>query len=144
VRIPNESTRWLADVGFGDSFHEPLSFEMDGEQPQGLQSYRLKQTSDGFTTWQRDYDGVWERQYFFDLTPRNFPEDYEAGCLYHQTSPASSFTRGSIISRATPEGRVSLEVGRLIVTKNGQRTERPVSNKEEYRSLLNEYFGVVL
>src|SRR5512143_2820813 len=25
VQAPNESERWLADVGFGDSFNEPLS-----------------------------------------------------------------------------------------------------------------------
>ncbi len=144
VKIPNESTRWLADVGFGDSFNEPLSFEEQEEQVQELRAYRLEQTPDGYITWQRNYDGSWEHQYFFDLQPRNFPADYEAACLYHQTSPNSSFTRRSIISRATPEGRVTLEDGRLIVTTNGQRLERPVANDGEYHSLLKEHFGVVL
>jgi len=144
VKIPNQSTRWLADVGFGDSFNEPLSFENRGEQTQGLRAYRLEQTSDGCITWQKNYDGSWERQYFFDLQPRNFPTDYESACLYHQTSPQSSFTRRSIISRATPEGRVTLEDGRLILTTHGERTERPVANEDEYRSLLKGHFGVVL
>jgi N-hydroxyarylamine O-acetyltransferase len=144
VRVPNQPARWLADVGFGDSFNEPLSFEERGEQVQGLRAYRLEQTSDGYITWQKNYDGSWERQYFFDLQPRNFPTDYESACLYHQTSPESSFTRGSIISRATPDGRVSLEDGRLIITTNGQRKERLVANQEEYRALLKEHFGVVL
>ena len=144
VRIPNQTACWLADVGFGDSFNEPLSFEERGEQTQSLRSYKLEQTFDGYITWQRNYDGTWERQYFFDLKPCNFPADYESACLYHQTSPNSSFTRRSIISRATPDGRVSLENGRLIVTTNGQRTERPVANDEEYHALLKEHFGVVL
>jgi len=144
VGIPKQSARWLADAGFGDSFNEPLSFEERGEQVQGLRAYRLEQTPGGYITWQKNYDGLWERHYFFDLQPRNFPADYEAACLYHQTSPESSFTRGSIISRATPDGRVSLEDGRLILTSKGLREERPIAGKEEYQALLQEHFGIVL
>jgi N-hydroxyarylamine O-acetyltransferase len=144
VTIPGRSTRWLADVGFGDSFNEPLNFEDRGEQIQGLRAYRLEQVPEGYITWQKNYDGSWERQYFFDLQAHRFPEEYEAACLYHQTSPKSSFTRGSIISRATPEGRVSLEDGWLIVTTNGTREKRPVADKAEYQALLKEHFGVEL
>jgi len=142
VRVPDEPGRWLVDVGFGDSFNLPLSFEEPGEQVQGLRSYRLEQTPDGYITWQRNYDGTWERQYFFNLQPHKFPEDYEPACLYHQTSPQSSFTGGSIISRATPDGRVSLEHGRLILTKNGHRTERLIEKKEEYQQFLKRYFEI--
>jgi N-hydroxyarylamine O-acetyltransferase len=144
VNIPNEPTRWLADVGFGDSFNEPLSFGERGEQRQGLRAYRLEQTAEGFITWQKNYDGSWERQYFFDLQPRTFPTDYEAACSYHQTSPESSFTRGSIISQATADGRVSLEDEHLILTKNGQRSARSLQGKDEYLILFKEYFDVTL
>jgi len=94
VRVPGESARWLprwprasgmahrrpdaawlADVGFGDSFIEPLSFEDSGEQVQGPRAYRLEQAPGGHIVWQRDYDGTWEREYFFDLQPRSFPSD---------------------------------------------------------------------
>jgi N-hydroxyarylamine O-acetyltransferase len=144
VGVPDQSRRWLADVGFGDSFNEPLNLEERGEQVQGLRAYRLEETSDGYITWQKNYDDSWERHYFFDLQPHKFPEEYEAACLYHQTSPQSSFTRTSIISRATRDGRVSLEDGRLILTKNGLRSQRLLDNKEEYHLLLREYFGVTL
>lgn len=144
VQVPGQSERWLADVGFGDSFNEPLSLEVDGEQPQGLRAYRLDQTLGGYVVWQKNYNGTWERHYFFDLQPHKFPEEYETGCLYHQTSPKSSFTRGSIISRATEDGRVSLEDDRLILTKDGQRMESPIVNEEEHRALLREYFDVGL
>jgi len=144
VNIPNEPTHWLADVGFGDSFNEPLNFEEGGEQVQSLRAYRLEKTAEGYITWQKNYDGSWERQYFFDLQPRTFPTDYEPACSYHQTSPESSFTRGSIISKATPDGRVSLEDGYLILTKNGQRSKRLLQGKDEYRILLKEYFDVAL
>jgi N-hydroxyarylamine O-acetyltransferase len=144
VKIPSQSTTWLADVGFGDSFYEPLNFQEKGEQIQGLRAYCLEETSEGYITWQKNYDGSWDRQYFFDLQPRNFPVDYESACLYHQTSPNSSFTRRSIISQATPDGRATLENERLIITTKGQRTERPVTNDEEYQTLLKEHFGVGL
>jgi N-hydroxyarylamine O-acetyltransferase len=144
AQIPNQPTRWLVDVGFGDSFNEPLNFEEHSEQVQGLRAYRLEQTNEGYITWQKNYDGSWERQYFFDLQPRNFPADYEAACLYHQTSPKSSFTQGNIITKATPDGRVSLEDGRLILTKNGQRSERLLKDQEEYHALLKDHFDVVL
>ena len=144
VRVPQAPTLWLADVGFGDSFNEPLHFEVDSEQVQGLRSYRLERTSEGYIAWQKNYDGTWERQCFFNLQPHNFPAEYEAACFYHQTSPKSGFTRASIISRATPEGRISLEDGSLIITTNGQREERRVPDREEYQALLKEHFGVVL
>jgi N-hydroxyarylamine O-acetyltransferase len=142
VQIPGQPGRWLADVGFGDSFQEPLGFEERGKHVQGLRSYRLEEGSDGFVTWQKNYDGTWERHYFFGLQPHKFPEEYEAACIYHQTSPDSSFTRGSIISQATPEGRVSLEDGRLIRTRDGQRTEQPIADSTEYNKLLKQYFDI--
>jgi N-hydroxyarylamine O-acetyltransferase len=144
VQIPGQPGRWLADVGFGDSFTEPLSFDDPGEQIQGLRAYKLEKIPDGYVAWQRNYDGTWKQQYFFDLQPHKFPEEYESACLYHQTSPRSSFTRGSIISRATPDGRVSLEDGRLILTRNGQRIEQLLESQDDYHALLKEHFGVVL
>jgi N-hydroxyarylamine O-acetyltransferase len=144
VQVPGRSERWLADVGFGDSFLKPLKIEHDGEQVQGLRAYKLESTNDGYVVWQRNYNGSWERHYFFDLQPHKFPEEYESACLYHQTSPKSSFTRGSIISRATPDGRVSLEDGRLIVTINGQREVFRVRDEAEFHSLLKKHFDVTL
>jgi N-hydroxyarylamine O-acetyltransferase len=142
VRLPDEDGLWLADVGFGDSFTEPLQLE-EGEQAQGLRAYRLQDTGDGYITWQRNYDGTWEREYFFDLLPRSFPADYEAGCTYHQRSPASSFTRSSVISRATPRGRISLQEDRLIITEDGNRKDWEL-RPGEWPARLKEHFGIVL
>ena len=144
VRIPGSPGRWLADAGFGDSFSEPLNMEESGEQVQGLRSYRLEQTKDGYITWQRNYDGTREQMYFFDLQPRNFPADYEAACLYHQTSPLSSFTRGNVISLETSDGRITLDDNRLIITREGQRHESPVASRAEFNELLKEHFNIVI
>jgi N-hydroxyarylamine O-acetyltransferase len=142
VRIPGQTTHWLADVGFGDSFIEPLKIEFDSEQPQGLHAYRLDKVEGGVDLCSRDFDGNWYRQYFFDLKPRNFPSDYEAACHYHQTSPNSSFTRKRIVSRATPTGHVTLETNFLAITKNDQRKVQRVKNEDEYKELLETKFGI--
>jgi len=39
VQAPSQHERWLADVGFGDSFNKPLRFEEREEQVQGLRAY---------------------------------------------------------------------------------------------------------
>src|SRR5436190_18321202 len=46
--------------------------------------------------------------------------------------PYTTLFRSSIISRAMADGRVSLEDGRLILTTNGQRTERHLESQQEY------------
>jgi len=144
VQVPGQSERWLADVGFGDSFTYPLNLDDRSEQPQGLRAYRVDQVDNGFVSWQKNYDGSWERHYFFDIQPHVFPDEYQEACLYHQTSPESPFVRGSIISRATGNGRVSLEDGRLIQTINGRREYLEIKSEDEHRLLLKKHFDVEL
>ncbi len=142
VTVPGESRCWIADVGFGDSFVEPLVLQ-EGEQPQGLRSYRLQGTGNGYVMWQKSYAGKWERQYFFDLRPRRFPLDYESGCSYHQRSPDSSFTHSSVISRATPRGRITLQQDRMIITEDSKRAEQTVT-PAEWPTVLKEQFGITI
>lgn len=141
VRVPNDSTRWLVDVGWGDTFTQPLDIDNTEWHEQRLRAYRLEPFRDGYQLWQRGYTGKIERQYYFDLTPHQFPAEYEAACLYHQTSPQSIFTRNRIISRLTENGRISLDGGHLIITTNGQREERAFDNEDEFHNLLYEHFG---
>lgn len=144
VRVLHDPTRWLADVGWGDSFSHPLDIDNPNWQEQGLRAYWLEPFRGGYQLWQRGYHGEVARQYYFDLTPHRFPAEYEATCHYHQTSPQSIFTRKRIISRLTEDGRVSLDSSRLIVTRNGERSERPFANEDEFHALLKQYFNITL
>ncbi len=65
-------------------------------------------------------------------------------CRYQSTSPDSIFTRKSVCSIPTGEGRITLSNGRLIVTTEGGRQERRISSPIEYRALLKNHFGVDL
>src|SRR3990172_7718306 len=144
VRTPNESMCWLVDVGWGDTFTQPLNIDNPDWQEQGLRAYRLEPFKDGYHLWQRGYDGKIERQYFFDLTPHQFPAEYETACQYHQTSPQSIFTRNRIISRLTENGRISLDNDHVIVTAHGRREEFPIQNEEDFHVLLKKYFDIAL
>ena len=133
---------WIADVGFGDSFTEPLRLESRTEEVQNGTSYRLTESGHEWVLETRAED-AWEPQYAFLLTPRSLA-DFNAMCLYHQTSPQSTFTRKAVCSRATPEGRITLANGRLIVTVGARREEREVTDQDEYQALLRTHFGVDL
>jgi N-hydroxyarylamine O-acetyltransferase len=136
--------RWLADVGFGDSFVEPLRVDERGEQSQGRHAYRVAPEGDYLVMSRRDAGGGgWRPQYRFTLRPHVY-EDYAEMCRYHQTSPESHFTRGRVCSRATPEGgRVTLSGMRFIETDaNGGRRERVLAGEGEYAAALREHFGV--
>ncbi len=136
--------RWLADVGFGDSFREPLLLDERGEQAQGRSAYRLDPDGDQLILTRRDEGDEWKAQYRFTLRPHEYA-DYAEMCRYHQTSPQSHFTRQSVCSRATEGGRVTLSGMRLITTSDdGGRQERTLSSEEEYAEALRERFGIVM
>ncbi len=136
--------RWLVDVGFGDSFLEPLRLDEQSEQAQGRGAYRILPRGAHFILMQRDDGDKWTAQYRFTLQTYTYA-DYALMCRYHQTSPQSHFTRARICSRATPEGRVTLSEMRFITTtEKGGREERTLTSEEEYASVLRERFGIVM
>ena len=136
--------RWLVDVGFGESFREPLLLDERGEQVQGTHVYRIVDNGPSLTLNQRVDEGDWTPQYRFTLRPYQF-SDYAAMCQYHQTSPLSHFTQARVCSRATTVGRVTLSDMRFITTTlSGNQKELELTNQEEYASVLSEHFGIVV
>jgi N-hydroxyarylamine O-acetyltransferase len=137
--------RWLADVGFGESFVEPLLLDTRSEQRQGTRSFRIIAVEDHLVLMRRNDSEDWEPQYRFTLQPYTFP-DYEEMCRFHQTSPDSHFTKSVICSRATKEGRITLSDMRLITTSGPQRlrNEQTLPGREEYDRLLRDEFGIVM
>ncbi len=136
--------RWLVDVGFGDSFREPLRLDERSEQVQGLRAYRVDADGPYFNLMQRSDGDEWKAQYRFTLLPHDYA-DYAEMCRYHQTSPQSHFTRSRICSLATAEGRLTLSEMRFITTaKNGEQQERTLTSQAEYAAILRERFGIVM
>ena len=146
-----DGSDWLADVGFGDSFRQPLRFEADMEQDGADgRMYRLQRESVEGDEKKREYwilqqssADQWESQHRFTLQPHALT-DFTEMCHYQQTSPASHFTQKRICSLATPTGRITLSDLLLITTLYGERQEQLLSSEEKYFAALAEQFGIVL
>jgi len=134
---------WLADVGFGDSFLEPLRLTSRDEQQAAGKTFRIVDLSGSLMVEQKQSGEAWKPVYKFTLVPRNL-HDFAAMCDFHQTSPESFFTRRRICSRATPGGRITLADSKLVVTENDDRQERSLQSDEEWNAALEQHFGIVL
>ena len=147
LRVDLEES-WLADVGFGDCFLEPLRLRSRLEHEQSGRVYRLtsRMTSaaptDAVFGLEVMAEGRWKKEYAFTLKPREL-SDFAGMCHYQQTSPESHFTQQRICSLATPEGRLTLSDNKLIETRGALRQETSISG-DEWQTRLRELFGVVL
>lgn len=131
---------WLADVGFGDSFREPLRLNDRREQQQNGDAYRLREDGESLIL-ERCEAGEWTPQYRFTLQPYKL-EDFAGMCRYHQTSPESTFTQRRTCTLATPEGRITVTGLRLITTIRGEKQERELADEQEWRGVLREHLGI--
>jgi N-hydroxyarylamine O-acetyltransferase len=136
--------RWLADVGFGDSFLDPLLLDQRRVQVQGERAYRIDPDGAHLILNHRNNTDEWKMQYRFTLQPYQYA-DYAEMCRHHQTSPQSHFTRARICSRATAEGRITLsDLSFITSTAGGVRREQILINDYEYATILREHFGIVM
>ena len=135
--------RWLADVGFGDHFVDPLRWEESTVQEQEVGGFRLDR-SDPYWILLRsnDGEGTYEKQYRFEVRVHALA-DFEPGCTYHQ-SDESHFTNATVCSLARPGGRITLRPDRLIETADGEKSETPITDPGHWRSVLRDRFGIEL
>lgn len=132
-----DGRRMLADVGFGDSFIRPLDLDERGEQRDPAGFFRIVEGEE-WQMQQRHGDG-WQTQYLFTLDPHELSE-YAPMCDHQQFSPDSHFTKGRVCTLATEWGRVTLADAKLVITRDGVKTEVPVA-AEEWDRVLGETFG---
>jgi N-hydroxyarylamine O-acetyltransferase len=134
---------WIADVGFGESFMEPLRLNDLSDQVQNGRRFKLVPDENGWLIYKAEQNEQWSNQFLFNLQPHEL-NDFSGMCHYQQTSPESSFTKRVVCSVATKDGRITLTDQMLIVTKKGKRKEIKISGEPEFRSLLKKHFGIVL
>lgn len=130
---------FLADVGFGRNFVEPVPFEPGVDWVDDAGTFRLVEAGEG--VFDLLCDG--EPQYRLSTAPRSLSE-YEAMCRYHQTSASSHFTRKVVCSRLTAGGRITLSGRRLIVTEGGRSTERTFDDDGAWLGVYRAHFGIEL
>ena len=143
VECPGSPEPWLADVGFGDSFLEPLRLEVGREQADPTGRYRIEEAGGDLALLRLAAGGAWDAEHRFGTYAHELAS-FRAMCRYHQTSPRSPFTQRRVCSLATPTGRRTLRDDRLIVTDGGRRSERPIDGEDAFHEALSEHFGVRL
>lgn len=142
VTCPGDKTHWLADVGWGSGFEEPLRLDHTFAQESGRFVWRVDRVGGSRSLWQKNDAGDWIPHYRFTLTPRSY-HDFSGMCAYHQSATESMFTQKKLCTIFMPDRRVTLSDAKLIVTKNGIKEELDVPESEVPEILLR-YFGVVL
>jgi N-hydroxyarylamine O-acetyltransferase len=139
VRLPDGSGPWLADVGFGSHSVYPLLADSREAQHDPAGTFRLADAGDGDVDVLKDD----QPQYRMETRPRLLA-DFAATCWYQQTSPLSHFTKGTICSRLTESGRVSIAGRTLIRTSAGSRAQEELAADDALLAAYRDLFGVVL
>jgi N-hydroxyarylamine O-acetyltransferase len=139
VRPADGSGPWLADVGFGSHGTYPLLFDRRHEQDDPAGRFLLADASDGDVDVFKDG----QPQYRVELRERCMA-DFVPTCWWQQTSPQSHFTRDTICSRLTEDGRISISGRTLIRTSGGSRTEQQLAADDDVLKAYREHFGILL
>lgn len=140
-----DGQRYLADVGFGASFIEPLAIDTTAIQEQSVGRFKIELEGEtGYYYSQGISDDKITISYRFFFAPHALA-DYETACHYMQTSPQTHFTQKRVCSRWSEQGRITLSDDKFIVTSwDGQRSETPIHDEVEWHELLQEHFGITI
>ena len=139
VRPADGSGPWLADVGFGSHSVFPLLLEHRDGQDDPAGRFLLADAADGDVDVLRNG----EPQYRIERRERSLA-DFVPTCWWQQTSPQSHFTRSTICSRLTEDGRISISGRTLIRTSGGARVEQQLPGDAALLSAYRDHFGIIL
>ena len=138
-----ENTVYLSDVGFGEFSFAPLKLTPGNRQQDQRGLFCVDYDADKRCVVSKHEDGVTRPEYAFYQKHRELKE-FESMCHYHQTSPDSSFTKKRLISRPTPEGRITIS-GNMLTIKTGAKTdETALQSEADFIAALAAHFEVEL
>lgn len=134
---------YLADVGFGNGFLEPLPLQT-GRYDQGSLSYILSREEDtGVQRWWFQNHRHGGAGYDFTLEGYEL-EDFTPQSVELQTSPESGFVRTTVCHRHTPDGIITLR-GAILRTVSGDAVEEAtLENLYAYHDALERLFDLHL
>lgn len=132
---------YLVDAGFGDSTISPIP--LGGERhTDNSGTYRIDEVEEDIYELTRENEREEKVLYRFTLEEKKL-EDFHEGCVFNQVSEKSTFTHDDIVTKATPEGRVTLAGTTLTRTIDGRKEKQELTEAEKMK-LLEEEFGIVL
>lgn len=130
---------YLADVGFGNGFLEPLPLAA-GRYARGFLTYRLEQDNHHWYFHNHVYGGA---GFDFSLEAFTLP-DFAAACHFLQTSPESGFVRTTVCHRFLPEGIRTLKGAVLRSVTPDDVSETIIDNFAAYQQALTHLFDLHL
>lgn len=143
IIVAIDDEEYLADVGFGEFAFAPLKLQLGALQHDERGVFMIeKHDGDYFRVNKKD-GGAFKPEYIFKNTERQFAAFREM-CRYHQASPDSHFTRQRLISRPTPQGRITLAGDKLKIQEVDTVVETHLEDEDSFRRKLSEYFGIEL
>ncbi len=131
VKLPEGN--FLTDVGFGDNNRTPMCLPRDSVADVSGH-YSLERISTDVWLLARPDRPLYE----MTLAPQPL-EAFVPMYRFHQTSPESFFGKGLICTRATVNGRITLNGERLSIIEGTNRGESVAENRDH---ALEHYFGI--
>lgn len=129
---------YIADVGFGDGFYEPLPLQC-GRYEQLALAFSISCEDEWWRVHNQPYGGA--DSYDFTLEPRSI-ESFASKCHQLQTSPDSGFVRAIVCSRYRPDGLVILRGAVLREVTNGRLAARTITDADDYLHVLAHHFDL--
>jgi len=130
---------YLADVGFGAGFREPLPMN-EGSYSQGFLSFRLSECG---SCWLFHNDPAFGVGYGFTLEPKRM-SDFDESCEWLQTSPESGFVNSTVCHRMKPDHISSLR-GVILKTVSAQGVDyQQIVSLDQYRHCLRSRFDLAI
>lgn len=139
VRFDDET--WLADVGLGDGFHDPVPLE-EAVLDQPPFRYRLEKVTGPY--WRFHHDERASISGFdLDVTPTRISA---LAPIHHElsTSPESMFVQKSVVQQRRGDHSITLRGCVLTRTDGTGRVARDVTNAAEWWALIHDGFGLRL
>lgn len=139
LEVSIESSPYLVDVGFGDSFINPLALNRLGPQDGGNGVYELIGSPQG-TTLTKHVDGVPAPEYRFKRVAHTL-EQFEPVSTSMQSDPDKKWHSSRFATRLLDGGpdRVTLTRHKLKIVRDGTAEERPVG--DDWDDVLWQWFG---
>lgn len=132
----------LVDVGFGDSFTNPIDLNTAGPQDGGNGTYELIGSPQGTTLTRHDATGIPEAQYRFKRVAHTM-DQFEHASESLQADLDKHWRTKPFATRLLDRGpdRVTLTTDRLKVIRDGIPTETSIS-RDEWDTTLHAWFGM--
>jgi N-hydroxyarylamine O-acetyltransferase len=139
VDIKNQ--KYLLDVGYGDMFIRPLEIR-NGVQTDGRNLFKIeKLTKDSYVLLMSSDRTNFIKKYEFHLG-RVAAEKFYTICYDKQINSSSYFVKNSICTRPTRSGRLTLFNNKLILHAGNDKTEKLISDDNDFRAELKSHFGI--